>query len=156
MTEDDDGDELLLYYLEIGDTCAATLTCGTRKTKSTIRAITESEVEVVYVPFNMMENWMIKYRSWRAYVLDSYNSRLNEMVKAIDTLVFSSMEVRLRKYLRDKAWVIKSEILPISHLDIARDLHSSRVVISRLMKKLEKQGLIKQGRNKIEYLEFSK
>ena len=152
MTEDKKGDELLLYYLEFGDTCAVTLNCCTRKSKSTIRAISESDVELIFVPIEKMEEWMVKYSSWRNYVLESYNSRLNEMLLAIDNLVFNSMEERLQKYLKDKVFVTKSKILNISHLEIANDLHSSRVVISRLMKKLETVGLIKQTRNKVEYL----
>ena len=156
LTEDKEGDELLLYYLELGDTCAVTLNCCNKKAKSTVRAITESKADILFVPVEKMEEWMIEFKSWRNYVLDSYNSRLNEMVQAIDMLVFGSMEERLLKYLRDKAWVAKSDILHTTHLEIANDLHSSRVVISRIMKKLEQQGLVKQGRNKVQYLEFSK
>lgn len=154
MTEDKEGDELLLYYLEPGDTCAVTLNCCTKKTKSTIRGITETETEVLFIPVEKMETWMVKYVSWRSYVLESYNSRLNEMLAAIDNLVFQSMEERLQKYLYDKAWVMKSAILNLSHQDIANDLHSSRVVVSRLMKKLEKNNIIRQMRNKIVVVEL--
>lgn len=156
MTEDKEGDELLLYYLEVGDTCAVTLNCCTRKAKSSVRAVAESDVEILFVPAEKMEEWMVKYKTWRNYILESYNTRLNEMVAAIDNLVFNSMEERLKKYLRDKAFVSKSSSLHITHNDIANDLHSSRVVISRLMKKLENEGIIKQNRQKVEFLEFSK
>jgi len=152
MTEDKEGDELLLYYLEYGDTCAVTLNCCTRKTKSSIRAVVESEAKVIFVPVEKMEEWMVKYSSWRNYVLESFNSRLHEILGALDNIVFNSMEDRLKNYLRDKVFVNKSEVIIISHLEIANDLHSSRVVISRLMKKLEKEGHIKQTRNKVEYL----
>lgn len=152
MTEDKAGDELLLYYLEFGDTCAVTLNCCTRKSKSSIRAIAESDVEVLFVPVEKMEEWMVSFSSWRNYVLESYNSRLQEMLSAIDNIVFNSMEDRLKNYLKDKVFISRSTILNISHFQIASDLHSSRVVISRLMKKLENQGLIKQNRNKVEYL----
>lgn len=156
LTEDDKGDELLLYYLELGETCAVTLNCCTRKTKSTIRAITETEAEILFVPVERMEDWMIKYKSWRTYVLDSYNERLNEMVHAIDNIVFNSLEERLRRYIKDKAWMAKSAILNISHQDIANDLYSSRVAISRLMKKLESENFIEQQRNKIIVVEYNK
>jgi len=156
MTEDEKGDELLLYYLELGETCAVTLNCCTRKSKSTIRAVTETDAEILFVPVERMEDWMIKYKSWRTYVLDSYNERLNEMVKAIDNIVFHSLEERLVKYLRDKAWIAKSAELNISHQDIANDLYSSRVAVSRLMKKLESNNIIKQKRNKIIVTEFDK
>ena len=156
LTEDDKGDELLLYFLELGETCAVTLNCCTRKTKSTVRAVTETAAEILFVPVEMMEEWMIKYKSWRTYVLDSYNERLNEMVHAIDTIVFKSLEERLRGYLKDKAWMSKSAILHISHQDIANDLHVSRVATSRIMKKLEAENFIRQQRNKIVVVEYDK
>ena len=155
LTEDKNGNELLLYYLELGDTCAVTLNCCTKASKSTIIAITEEPTELLFVPVEMMEEWMVRYKSWRAFVLDSYNIRLNEMVEALDNIVFNSLEDRLIKYLRDKAWITKKSLLKISHLSIANDMHSSRVVISRLMKKLENQGVIKQYRNSVEFIEFS-
>lgn len=154
MTEDKEGAELLLYYLELGDTCTVTLNCCTSKSKSTIRATTETAAEILFVPVSFMEQWMVKYASWRNFILDSYNSRLNEMVAAIDNIVFNSLEERLEKYLRDKAWITKSAILDITHQKIANDLHSSRVVISRLMKKLEKNGIIAQARHRVDFLEF--
>jgi len=154
MTEDKEGDELLLYYIEWGDTCAVTLNSCTKKAKSAIRVITETEAEILFVPIEKMDEWMIKYKSWRVYVLDSFNTRLNEMVAAFDNIVFNNMEKRLEKYIRDKAWVTKSAILNLSHQDIANDLYSSRVVVSRLMKKLEKNNIIRQQRNKVVVIEF--
>jgi CRP/FNR family transcriptional regulator len=97
---------------------------------------------------------MIKYKSWRDFVLESYTTRFNEMLCAIDNLAFHNMEERLIKYLRDKAMVNNSGALKVTHYQIATDLHSSRVVVSRLMKKLEMDGVIKQHRNLVEVLEF--
>ncbi len=154
MTEDSDGNELLLYYLELGDTCAVTLNCCSRKAKSTVRAVAESETELLFIPVEKMEEWMVRYKSWRAFVLESFNSRLNEMLSAIDNLAFHNMEARLYKYLRDKVLVSKQPTLHITHYQIANDLNSSRVVISRLMKKLEQEGIIRQYRNRVEVLEF--
>jgi len=156
MTEDEEGDELLLYYLELGETCAVTLNCCTRKTKSTIRAITETEAEILFVPVERMDDWMVRFKTWRTYVLDSYNERLNEMVKTIDNIVFHSLEERLKKYIKDKAWITKSAVLNISHQDIANELYASRVAISRLMKKLESVNFIEQQRNKIIVVEYNK
>lgn len=156
MTEDEKGDELLLYYLEMSETCAVTLNCCTRKAKSTIRAVTETEAEILFVPVEKMEEWMVHFKTWRRYVLDSYNERLNEMVKAIDNIVFHSLEDRLRRYIKDKAWMAKSATLNISHQDIANDLYSSRVAVSRLMKKLENDNFIEQQRNKIIVVEYNK
>ncbi len=154
MTEDSNGDELLLYYLELGDTCAMTLNCCSREAKSTISALTEEESEILFIPVENMEAWMVKYKTWRNFVLESYNTRMNELLEAIDNLAFNNMEERLKKYLRDRAMVMHQGNLKITHKHIATDLNSSRVVISRLMKKLEIDGVIKQFRNRVEVLEF--
>lgn len=152
MTEDKEGRELLLYYLELGDTCAMTLNCCSRSSKSQIRAITEENVEMLMIPVAKMDDWMIKYKSWRNFVLESYQTRLNEMLEAVDNLAFNNMEERLFKYLKDKYMVSGDNLLKVTHFKIANDLNSSRVVISRLMKKLEEQGIVKQSRNLIEYV----
>lgn len=150
LTEDKDGSELLLYYLELGDTCAVTMNCCTSKARSTIKGITEGATEILFISVELMDLWMQKYSTWRAFVLDSYNTRLTEMLSAIDNLAFHNMEERLSKYLVDKAYVLKSSDIPITHHEIANDLHSSRVVISRLMKKLDLAGKIIQHRNRVE------
>ena len=155
LTEDKDGSELLLYYLELGDTCAVTMNCCTSKTKSTIKGITEGVTEVLFIPVDLMDLWMQKYGTWRAFVLESYNTRLTEMLSAIDNLAFHNMDERLIKYLKEKAFIQKSSELNITHMQIANDLNSSRVVISRLMKKLEKDGQLVQHRNKVELKELS-
>lgn len=152
MTEDKNEEELLLYYLEPGDTCAMTLKCCSDLSKSTVSAMTEEPSEILFIPVEYMEKWMIKYHSWRDFVLESFNSRLNEMLSAIDNLAFNSMENRLSKYLHDRAQLTGNMELKITHLQIANDLHSSRVVISRLMKKLEREGILKQHRNRVELL----
>lgn len=154
MTEDKEGRELLLYYLELGDTCAVTLNCCARKSKSVIRAIAETDTEVLMIPVEQMDEWMVQYKSWRSFVLESFNTRLNELLEAIDSLAFQNMETRLYKYLRDRVLVTKDPVLHVSHYQIANDLNSSRVVISRLMKKLEMDGKIIQHRNKVEVVEF--
>lgn len=152
MREDEQGDEFLLYFLEKGDTCAMTLTCCMGQSKSKIRAIAETDGAMVMIPVEKMEEWLTKFKSWRNFVLSSYNNRLIEMLDAIDTLAFMNMDERLYKYLTDKTNIIDSSEINITHQEIAYELHTSRVVISRLLKKLENEGKIKLHRNKIELL----
>lgn len=154
MREDDQGDELLLYYLESGDTCAMTLTCCMGNTKSEIRAIAEEPTELIFIPVQKMDEWMVKYKSWRNFVLQSYQSRLGEMLESIDSLAFMKLDQRLYKYLTDKVKISGSLELEYTHQQIAEELHSSRVVISRLLKQLEKDGKIKILRNKIQMKEY--
>lgn len=154
LREDENGDELLLYFLERGDTCAMTLTCCMGQSKSRIRAIAETNGAMVMIPVEKMEEWLTKYKTWRNFVFDSYNIRLMEMLEAIDTLAFMNLDERLYKYLTDKAKVIGDTEIQTTHQVIAYEMHTSRVVISRLLKALEIQGKIKLHRNKIEILQF--
>jgi len=150
MKEDNNGNELLLYYLEIGDTCAMTMSCCLGGKRSKIRAITEQPTELILIPVGFMEAWTIKFASWRAFVFNSYSIRLEEMLEAIDILAFHNMESQLYKYLKEKAMIRHGSVLQLTHSQIASELNSSRVVISRLMKKLALDGKINYQRNNIE------
>jgi CRP/FNR family transcriptional regulator len=154
LREDDQGDELLLYFLENGDTCAMTLTCCLGHTKSEIRAMAETDVALIMVPVQKMEEWLTHYKSWRNFVLQSYHNRLNEMLETIDSIAFLKMDERLLKYLSKKAKVNKDRIIHSTHQEIAYELHTARVVISRLLKKLENMGKIALNRNHITILDL--
>lgn len=150
LREDEDGDELLLYYLERGDTCSMTMTCCYGNQQSKIRAIAEMDTELIMVPVNKMEEWSAKYKSWRNFVFDSYNNRINELFETIDSIAFDKMDERLVTYLKEKMRVNNDTNIQNTHQEIAYEMHTSRVVISRLLKKLEKLGKIKLHRNSIE------
>ena len=154
LREDQDGDELLLYFLERGDTCAMTLSCCLGHAKSEIRAVAEMPTTLIMIPIEKMEEWVSKYKSWRDFVFESYHSRLSEMLDTIDTIAFLNMDERLLKYLRDKAKINQNELVQTTHQQIAYDLHTSRVVISRLLKKLELKGTIALNRNSIEVIDL--
>ena len=154
LREDNEGDELVLYYLEVGDTCAMTLSCCMEQTKSKIKAVSETKVELLMIPKQKMSEWLSTYKSWQEFILQSYHSRLQELLEAIDTIAFLNMDKRIFKYLKDKAIVNHNEIINVTLQEIANDLHTSRVVVSRLLKALEKQSKIKLNRNQIHVLEL--
>ncbi|MEN8790313.1 MAG: Crp/Fnr family transcriptional regulator [Flavobacteriaceae bacterium] len=154
LTEDEDGDELLLYFIEVGDTCAMTFSCCMGAGKSEIRAIAETDSEMLMIPIEKMDDWMARYRTWRAFILESYHERLSELLETIDTLAFMNMDDRLLKYLRDKAMVTHDDMIYTTHRDIAQDLHTSRVVVSRLLKGMEREGKIVLQRNQIKVLDL--
>lgn len=154
LRDDNDGHELLLYFLEAGDTCAMSFSCCMARKKSKIRAITEGEVELIMVPAEKMNEWMGAYRSWRTYVFDSIRIRMDEFIEAVDSLAFMQMDERLLKYLRDRVKVSGETILKLTHQEVAYDLNTSRVVVSRLLKRLELEGMIKMGRSHLEVLKF--
>lgn len=152
LREDFDEGELLLYFIEKGDTCAMTMACCLGETKSEIRAVAETKGQLVMIPVNKMEDWLGKYKSWRNFVFNSYNNRLKEMLSAIDSLAFMNMDERLLNYLYDKSKINKTKQIQNTHQEIAYDLHTSRVVISRLLKALENQGKIRLHRASIELI----
>ncbi|MFL1011379.1 Crp/Fnr family transcriptional regulator [Flavisericum labens] len=152
LREDDNGNELLIYFLEAGETCAMSLTCCLGTTKSKIRAVAEKDSSLVLIPVENMQIWFHNNASWREFILQSYQIRFDEMLDAIDNLAFMKMDERLYKYLKNKAMLHSSKTINIKHQDIAEDLHTSRVVISRLLKQLENEKKIKLSRNKIEII----
>lgn len=149
MREDDNDGELLLYYLEKGDTCAMSMTCCLGNKKSNIRATAETDGELIMIPVKKMDEWLAKYPTWRAFVLTSYQDRLDEMIRAIDNLAFNDSKSRLKNYLIEVASVNKSRTVNKTHAEIAYELNTSRVVVSRLLKALENENFIEQQRNMI-------
>jgi len=147
--EAEDGQELLLYYIESGETCAFTLQCCVRESRSEIRATTLEKTTILMIPIAKLHEWMGKYDTWRKFILDSYHTRMTELIETIDAIAFLKLDQRLENYLKDQAKLKGSLEIIATHQQIAEDLHSSRVVISRLLKQMEVKGLIQQGRNKI-------
>ena len=149
LREDFNEGELLLYFLEKGDTCAVTMACCLGDKRSKIRAVAETEGELIMIPITKMDEWLAKYPTWRKFVFDSYHNRLDEMLLAIDNLAFNDMNSRLKNYLLDVATINKGKVINKTHQDIANELNTSRVVISRLLKSLEKEGFLLLNRNVI-------
>lgn len=154
LREDDLGEELVLYYLERGDTCAMTLSCCMGQVKSKIRAVAETDVEILMLPKEKMAEWLGTYKTWQAFILQSYHNRVDELLEAVDTIAFLKMDERLFKYLKDKAMVTHNDVITTTHKQISEDLHTSRVVVSRLLKKLENEEKIQLFRNSIKVLEL--
>lgn len=152
--EDQNGDDLLLYFIEQGDTCAMTLTCCLGVKKSEIRAIAEIDTTVLMIPVKYMSLWMSNYTSWQNFILQSYHERMTELLEALDAVAFLKLDQRLLKYLRDKAMVNRNETIQVTHQIIAQDMHTSRVVISRLLKTLENDKKIELNRNQIKILDL--
>ena len=152
MREDFDAGELVLYFLEKGETCSMSLSCCMGDKQSEIRAVAETKGTLVLIPIAKMEEWLGKYKSWRSFVFESYNHRFNEMLTAIDSIAFMHMDERLYNYLQEKSKINASNIVSNTNQEIADELNSSRVVISRLLKAFEREGKIKLNRNNIELL----
>ena len=148
--EDINGDELLLYYLEEGDSCTMTMAWEMGQQKSQIRAVTELPSQLIMVPLNPVEDWSSRFPSWRKFIFQSYHKRMEELLATVDSIAFDQLEKRLWEYLLEKKRITKANTLSITHQTIAQEMHSSRVVISRLLKRLELENKIRLSRNTIE------
>jgi CRP/FNR family transcriptional regulator len=154
IREDEESHELLLYYLQPGETCAMSLTCCMAFKRSEIRAVAQEKVTMLTIPVEFMDEWM-KFRDWRSFVMNTYRMRFEELLEAVDSIAFHRMDERLLKYIKDKSNSLNASEIHMSHQEIAVDLNSSREVISRILKQMENKGMVKLGRNKILLLEVA-
>jgi CRP/FNR family transcriptional regulator len=149
MRTDEEGHDLFLYYIESGDTCAVSLTCCSTSKPSDIKAVAEEKTKILGIPVRKHEEWTNQFRQWKDFVAQTYQKRFQEMLKAIDDIAFKKMDERLLKYLIVKSKQLNTLELSMTHQEIASELGTSREVISRLLKQLEKRKLVELGRNKI-------
>lgn len=149
---DEDGRELLLYYVNPKESCAMTFTCCMQQYPSEIKAVAEEDVELLAVPNTIMDQWLVKYPSWKSFVMKTIHHRFNELLKTIDQIAFQKLDDRLIYYLKEKSKATNSTLINLSHQQIAEELATSRVVISRLLKKLENEKKVLLYRNQIKLL----
>lgn len=152
MSVDEEGNELFLYYLEAGEMCPMSLACCIHGVGASFNVIAEEAAAIWMMPTVNLDNWMAKYHSFRRYVMTSYQVRFEELMMTIDSLVFHDLKSRLLKFLLDTKQATGSYVIHKTHRQIAMELNSSRVVVSRLLKQFEREQLIEQHRNKIEIL----
>ena len=144
-----DGSELLLYFLNAGDTCSMSFSCCMVQKESIIRTVVEDDATFIAIPIKYVDSWVSQYPLWKNFVMSSYDNRMFEMVMTIDSIAFKKMDERLMEYLQKKAEANGNDVIQTTHQEIAYDLNASREAISRLLKKLENMGQIKLGRNQI-------
>ncbi|MCU0357021.1 MAG: Crp/Fnr family transcriptional regulator [Cyclobacteriaceae bacterium] len=148
--EGDDGNEFFMYFLEPGTACALSMICATKHEKSQMLAEAMEDAEIIAIPLELMDNLMKNYRSWYYFVLETYRNRFEELLQVIDHIAFKSMDERLEYYLNNQSEKLNTRQLQLTHQQIANDLNSSREVISRLLKNMEKSGKVNLLRNIIE------
>lgn len=148
---DEAGNELLLYYLRPGEVCTVSLICCMDRTRSRVKALTEEKTEAILVPVELLDSWMTDYQTWKEYVMRSMQMRFDELLDALDSIAFLKMDERLEKFFTDRYHTTGSSIFEGSHQDVAQAMNSSREVISRLLKQMEKKGMLVLSRGSIDY-----
>lgn len=149
---DESGREILLYYVNPTEGCAMTFTCCMQLQKSEIKAVAEEETTFISLPIEIMDKWITTFPTWKNFVMNTIRNRFNELIKTIDQLTFQKLDERLIHYLKEKAQNTGSKVINLSHEQIATDLATSRVVISRLLKTLENDKKVVLYRNQIKLL----
>jgi CRP/FNR family transcriptional regulator len=152
LRQNDQGQELLLYFINPLESCAMTFTCCMQQYPSEIKAVAEGEVEFISLPVRLMDEWLVKYPTWKSFVMRTIRTRFTELLNTLDQVAFQKMDERLENYLRMRSEQSGSRVINVSHEEIAQDLASSRVVISRLLKKMENDGRLLLYRNQIKLL----
>jgi CRP/FNR family transcriptional regulator len=149
--EGEDGEEFFMYFLETGNACALSMLCMARNQSSTIMAIAVEKTEVIMIPIQYMDVLMKEYTSWYHFVIETYRSRFEELLIVVDQIAFKNMDQRLEWYLTQQANSLGNNLM-LTHQQIANEINSSREVVSRLLKKMENNGLISMERNNIHWI----
>ena len=149
--EDPDEDrELLLYYLQAGEACSMSFTCCMMHKKSEIRTEAEDDSTIIAIPIHYMDEWMSRYTSWKNFVMSTYDRKILDLVKVVDSIAFKNLDERLTEYLQKRvAANNNNRVISATHQEIASELNVTREAVSRLLKSLEKTGMVKLGRNQL-------
>ena len=147
----EDGNELLLYYLNQGEICSMALTCCMGLQKSNIKMIAEEDSVVLTIPVDKPEKWMSEYKSWKEFMMYSYRHRFDELLDTIDSIAFMKLDERLIRFFEDRYRSTGKTVFPGTHQEIALQLNTSREVISRLLRNLERKNLVITERNSVDY-----
>ncbi|MFN6388775.1 MAG: Crp/Fnr family transcriptional regulator [Bacteroidota bacterium] len=149
--EDEAGGEYFMYHLNPGEACAVTLVCNYHHEQSQVLAKAVTDIQYLTIPIAFMEKWLNEFKSWHYFVIKTYRSRYEELLKTINEIAFKNMDERLEFYILKYVKQFGS-IVNLTHQDIANDLNSSREVISRLLKKMEHNGWIVMNRNSFDWI----
>lgn len=152
MSRDEEGREILLYYLSDNESCAMAYACCMEAKKSEIKAVAEDQLTIIKIPHDKLDEWLIKYPSWKSYIFSSFSQRFNELLKSLENIAFHKLDERLVTYLKNKSKLSGKSVIHLSHNQIAEELGTSRVVISRLLKQLENDKKLVLYRNEIKLL----
>jgi CRP/FNR family transcriptional regulator, anaerobic regulatory protein len=149
---DENSKEILLYYLSDNESCSMAYGCCITAKKSEVKAVAEDDGELLAIPFVKLADWLCQYSSWRNYIFNSFNDRFVELLNSIDIMAFGNMDKRLTSYLKEKNERSGSTIIKVSHNQIAEELATTRVVISRILKQFENDKKVLLYRNEIKLL----
>lgn len=149
MRTEEDGRELLLYYIKAGESCIMSFLGGIHDDTSKINAVAEEKTELLLIPMDKISLLVKDFPEWLDYIFKLYHKRFEELLEVVDAIAFKKLDERILDFVKNKAKLSNSKVINLTHEQIANELGSARVVVSRLLKQLESQGVVELGRNKI-------
>lgn len=149
MRTEEDGREILLYYIKAGESCIMSFLGGMHHDTSKIKAIAEESTEILFIPIDKVSVLIKEFPEWLDYIFRLYHKRFEELLEVVNAVAFKKMDERLLSLIKKKGEITQSQTLSITHEQLANELGTARVVVSRLLKQMEDEGLVKLGRNKI-------
>jgi CRP/FNR family transcriptional regulator len=149
MRVDDEGRELLLYYIKAGESCIMSFLSGLHQDTSKIKAIAEEDTELLFVPIEKVSLLIKEFPEWLDYIFKLYHKRFEELLEVVNAVAFKKLDQRLLDFIKNKSSLSNTKEIHITHEQIANELGTARVVVSRLLKQLEEENIIQLGRNKI-------
>ncbi|MBI3233917.1 MAG: Crp/Fnr family transcriptional regulator [Bacteroidetes bacterium] len=149
---DDEGNEILLYYIKPGESCIMSFLAGIHNDTSKIKAIVEEDVELLLIPVRKASEWIKEFPEWTDFIFSLYQKRFEELLEVVNALAFQKLDARLLHLLSQKSTLFQSKEIAITHLQLAEELGVSREAVSRVLKQMENEKLIILSRNKITLL----
>jgi CRP/FNR family transcriptional regulator, anaerobic regulatory protein len=149
MRTDEDGREILLYYIKAGESCIMSFLGGLHHDTSKVKAIAEEETEILFIPIDKVNLLIKEFPEWLDYIFRLYHKRFEELLEVVNAIAFKKLDERLLNFIKRKCEMTKSQTLYVTHEQLSNELGTARVVVSRLLKQMEDEGLVKLGRHKI-------
>ncbi|QJD96076.1 Crp/Fnr family transcriptional regulator [Mucilaginibacter robiniae] len=149
MRQDEDGREILLYYIKPGESCIMSFLAGIHEDTSKVRLEVEEDADVLMLPITKASEWVKSYPEWADFIFKLYHQRFEELLTVINEVAFQKLDDRIVELLKKKAAVFNSHEFQLTHQQLAEELGTTREVISRLLKQMEKKEMITLSRNKI-------
>ena len=149
MRTDEEGREILLYYIRPGESCIMSFLGGIHEDTSKVKAIAEEKTDILFIPVEKVTELIKEFPEWLDYIFNLYHKRFEELLGVVNAVAFKKMDERLLHFIKRKSELTKSHTLYVTHEQLANELGTARVVVSRLLKQMEDEGLVELGRNKI-------
>ena len=149
LRTDEDGREILLYYIKPGESCIMSIFGGIHNDTSKVKVVAEEETEILFIPIDKVSLLIKDYPEWVDYIFRLYHKRFEELLEVVNAVAFKKMDERLLNLIKKKCEIANSKIISVTHDQLSNELGTARVVVSRLLKQMENEKLVLLGRNKI-------